>query len=45
MPIQITGVNRTHGEYDNPYLAINSLVWIDDHTQNRGITTRDVLTF
>lgn len=43
MPIQITGVYRTNDEYDNPYLAINSLMWIDDHTQNRGITTRDVL--
>ena len=43
MPLQITGVNSTMGEYDNPYLAINSLVWIDDYTQNRGITTRDVL--
>ena len=43
MPLRITGVNSNNGEYDNPYLAINSLVWIDDHTQNRGITTRDVL--
>ncbi|WP_183560126.1 DUF3892 domain-containing protein [Mucilaginibacter sp. SP1R1] len=43
MPIQITSVNRTNDEYDNPYLSINSLVWIDDHTKNQGITTRDVL--
>ncbi len=43
MPLQITGVHRTSDNYDNPYLAINSLMWIDDNTQNHGITTRDVL--
>jgi hypothetical protein len=43
MSLQIIGVHRTSDEYDNPYLAINSLMWIDDNTQNRGITTRDVL--
>jgi hypothetical protein len=43
MPIQITGIHKTNNEYDNPYLSINSLMWVDDNTQNRGITTRDVL--
>jgi hypothetical protein len=43
MPLQIIGVHKTSDVHDNPYLAINSLMWIDDHTQNRGITTRDVL--
>lgn len=43
MPIQITGVTKTDDEYENPYLSINSLMWVDDNTQNRGITTRDVL--
>jgi hypothetical protein len=43
MPIQITGVHKAHEEQENPYLAINSLMWIDDSTQNRGISTRDVL--
>jgi len=43
MPLQIIGVHRTSDVHGNPYLAINSLMWIDDHTQNRGITTRDVL--
>jgi hypothetical protein len=43
MPIQITGVHSSNADYDNPYLAINSLMWIDDCTQNKGITTRDVL--
>jgi hypothetical protein len=43
MPIRITGIHSTNHDFDNPYLAINALAWIDDHTQNRGITTRDVL--
>ena len=43
MPIRITGIHSTNRDFDNPYLAINALTWIDDHTQNRGITTRDVL--
>jgi hypothetical protein len=43
MPLQITGVHKMSNEFENLYLAINSLMWIDDTTQNRGITTREVL--
>lgn len=43
MPLQITGVHKTNDKVDNPYLAINSLMWVDDNTQNHGITTLDVL--
>ena len=43
MPLQITGIHKMNNEFENPYLAINSLMWIDDTTQNRGITTREVL--
>lgn len=41
MPVKITCIKKDGGNHENPYVAISSLGWILDGTQETGTSTRE----
>jgi hypothetical protein len=43
MAVRIICIKRDDGEYDNPYIAIDHLEWINERINVKGITDRTVI--
>jgi hypothetical protein len=41
MSVKITCIKKANGNHENPYIAINSLGWLNESTEATGTTTRE----
>jgi hypothetical protein len=43
MSIKITCISKDSGNHENPYVAIESLTWINEQDSKTGSTTRETM--
>lgn len=43
MAIRITCINKANGQHENPYVAISHLGWVNEATNERGWSTRELM--
>jgi len=43
MAVKITCIKKDNGNHENPYVAITSMNWIDEKTQQSGTSNREAV--
>lgn len=43
MAVRITCIKKAGGNHENPHVAISSLGWVNEQTNEKGNSTRDVM--